>query len=301
MDLEDVLTRHFAPQAVAGASMPDLDPNAAERLLRILGVAAEDLGVDGAANLEVVRLALRLGMDEDALLAIAQAYGRAIGRIVDAESEIVRRTMREVDPAERADALDRFLHAARPLSDRLFSAVHAARLHRALSEALDPGLDEPEVPRRAIALVDYVRSTPFLRRAAPEETAAFVDRLYEVALAVTTDRRATAVKFAGDGVFFSGTDRDDVLLAAVLAVRALDEDGPLRARGGLAFGPVVRRAGDYFGFAVNFASRLTEAAEPGSVLADAGAVEQVPDDVECERRETGLRGLDGSFVCLSLR
>jgi adenylate cyclase len=246
--------------------------------------------------------ALASGIDEDTLLAVAQAYGRAIGRIVDAEAEIVRRRVREEPPERRGDALDEFLHASRPIAERLFLTVHGARLHTALTHALDEqGLAEPAVPRRAIALVDYVRSTPYLRTAPPEETAAFVDRLYDTALEVTSGRHAAAVKFAGDGVFFSGTDRDHVLLAAVDAVRALDGDGPLRARGGMAFGPIVRRAGDYFGFAVNFASRLTEAAEPGTVLVDAPALQRVPDGIECERREVDLRGLDGPFVCLALR
>jgi adenylate cyclase len=299
VDAGDVLTRHFAPHAPAP---PDIDAALVEHLLRLLGVGPEQLGLDARAGLSALAPALASGVDEDTLLAVAQAYGRAIGRIVDAEAEIVRRLVRDSPPERRADTLDRFLHASRPIAERLFLTVHAARLHAALADALDEqALAEPAVPARAIALVDYVRSTPYLRAAPPEETAAFVDRLYDTALEVTAGRRATAVKFAGDGVFFSGTDREHVLLSAVDAVRKLDGDGPLRARGGLAFGPVVRRAGDYFGFVVNFASRLTEAAEPGTVLADAPAIEAVPDGVECERHEVELRGLDGLFVCLALR
>jgi adenylate cyclase len=265
-------------------------------------VSSESLGLDPGAAADAFAFALGMGIDEDTLLAVAQAYGRAIGRIVDAETEIVRRRLRELQPERRAEALDRFLHGSRPLAERLFLLVHSARLHHSLEVALsDEGLAEPPVPRRAIALVDYMQSTPYLRRAAPEQTAAFVDRLYEVGLTVTERRNAFAVKFAGDGVFFSGPSREDVLLAVVEAVRALDTEAPLRARGGLAFGPVVRRAGDYFGYAVNLASRLTEAAEPGWVLADAAGVDAVPDGVECDRVEVELRGLDGTFVCLALR
>jgi adenylate cyclase len=300
MDAGEVLDRHFAPQSADPAT--EIDPEFVLRLLRLLGVVPEQLGFEVRNGMAALGAALATGVDEDTLLAVAQAYGRAIGRIVDAEAEIVRRLVREQPPERQADALDRFLHATRPIADRLFLTVHSARLHSALVDALDErGLAEPDVPARAIALVDYVRSTPYLRTAPPQETAQFVDRLYDTALEVTQGRHATAVKFAGDGVYFSGTDREDVLLAAVDAVRALDGDGPLRARGGLAFGPVVRRAGDYFGFAVNFASRLTEAAQPGSVLVDAPAIERVPDGIESERLEVDLRGLDGPFICLALR
>ena len=300
MELHDVLSRHFAPQSAQ--TPPEIDPELVVRLLHLLGVDASNLGLDARAGVSAIGSALASGVDEDTLMAVAQAYGRAIGRIVDAEAEIVRRRLRDLPPDRRADALDGFLHASRPIAERMFLTVHAARLHAALRLALDDeALFEPEVPARAIALVDYVRSTAYLRSAPPAETAAFVDRLYDTALDVTAGRRTAAVKFAGDGVFFSGTDREHVLMAAIDAVRTLDGEGPLRARGGLAFGPVVRRAGDYFGFAVNFASRLTEAAEPGTVLVDAPAIASLPDGVSCERREVELRGLDGPFVCLALR
>jgi adenylate cyclase len=39
-------------------------------------------------------------------------------------------------------------------------------------------------------------------------------------------------------------------------------------RGGMAHGPVLARAGDYYGPPVNLAARLTDHARPGSVLAD---------------------------------
>lgn len=300
MELGDVLGRHFAPQAMSGP--PEIDPALVAHLLRLLGVEADQLGLDARMGMSALASALASGVDEDTLLAVAQAYGRAIGRMVDAEAEIVRRLVRDSAPEDRADTLDQFLHASRPIAERLFLTVHGARLHAALRDALDEdALAEPAVPARAIALVDYVRSTPYLRAAPPAETAVFVDRLYDTALEVTAGRRATAVKFAGDGVFFSGTDREHVLLAGVEAVRKLDGDGPLRARGGLAFGPVVRRAGDYFGFAVNFASRLTEAAEAGTVLVDAPAIEAVPAGISWERHEVELRGLEGPFICLALR
>src|SRR4051794_22857680 len=135
MDLDEVLGRHFAPQARAGD--PDIDPALVDRLLRMLGVEAAQLGLDARTWLLALSGAIATGLDEDALLAVAQAYGRAIGRIVDAESEIVRRRIRDRPAEERAEALDTFLHGSRPIAERLFLTVHAARLHAALRQALD--------------------------------------------------------------------------------------------------------------------------------------------------------------------
>ncbi|HTY28569.1 MAG TPA: adenylate/guanylate cyclase domain-containing protein, partial [Mycobacterium sp.] len=56
-----------------------------------------------------------------------------------------------------------------------------------------------------------------------------------------------------------------------------DEDLP-QLRVGLAYGPAVSRAGDWFGSSVNLASRVTSAARPGSVLVAEAVYEQIGDD-----------------------
>jgi class 3 adenylate cyclase len=298
--LEDVLTRFFRAQSRPGdAAEPG--PADVEHVVRTLGLDPARLDDDERSALEATVLALGLRLDADTLLALAQAFGRSTGRMVDAETEIVRRRLRDVEPQDRAEALDVFLHAARPLADRLIATTHQLRLHQALQEALgEDGIGEAAVPQRSIALIDHVRSTPWLRHATAEETAAFVDRLHDCAHAVCTGRRVAAVKFMGDGVYLSGPSAADVLGAALDLVTTLD-DAPLRARAGLAHGPLLRRAGDYFGYAVNLASRLTEAAEPGTVLAVADAVPIMPEGVRADTKRVALRGLEGDFDVLALR
>jgi adenylate cyclase len=75
------------------------------------------------------------------------------------------------------------------------------------------------------------------------------------------------IKAIGDAVMFVSPDIA-ALLEAVLALidaAAADETLP-QLRVGVAYGPAVSRAGDWFGRPVNLASRLTSAARPGSVL-----------------------------------
>ena len=45
-------------------------------------------------------------------------------------------------------------------------------------------------------------------------------------------------------------------------------------RAGLAFGPTLSQSGDYYGRAVNLASRITGVARPGSVLVDEATKDQ---------------------------
>ena len=76
------------------------------------------------------------------------------------------------------------------------------------------------------------------------------------------------VKFMGDEVMFVSPD---VAAASQVARQLLDHVAGdpvlLRARAGVAAGPVISRDGDYFGTAVNLAARLIEQAEDGETLA----------------------------------
>ena len=71
------------------------------------------------------------------------------------------------------------------------------------------------------------------------------------------------------GVQYVGLTPDVVAASLALRDAAVAEDLPL-LRIGLSAGPVISRDGDYFGPVVNLASRLTELAEPGEVLAPIG-------------------------------
>jgi adenylate cyclase len=53
---------------------------------------------------------------------------------------------------------------------------------------------------------------------------------------------------------------------ALRLVDAFAEEELPSLRAGIAFGPAMVRAGDYFGNSVNLASRVTGVARPGSVL-----------------------------------
>jgi adenylate cyclase len=75
------------------------------------------------------------------------------------------------------------------------------------------------------------------------------------------------VKTIGDAAMFVSPDAPTVVAAALSLVEAVEGADLPALRAGLASGPVINRAGDWYGNAVNLASRVTGVARPGSVLA----------------------------------
>jgi adenylate cyclase len=296
--IADTLERHLA----SVAADPQAPPDEAERYLKAVGLDPGDPGMPARIMRRALEEARREGIGPGELFAIFQAYGRGIGRIAAAEAEIVRRRVRDERPEARAGALDELLSQSLPVSAMLLHAIHRARLWKELEDNLDDNaLDEPDTAERTIALVDIVSSTGFLAEAGPGETERMVDAIHEAGQGCTAGRGVTPVKYAGDGVFLLGRDAREVIATALDAVHLLDRALPLQVRAGLATGPVVRRAGDYFGLTVNITHRLVTAAPIGTVLAERSSVRELPESVVGEEMTKELRGIPGPTPCVALR
>ena len=217
------------------------------------------------------------GVAREAMPAVFQAYVRAVGRIVAAEARVLRDLVADVSPADRPQLLDETIEALLPLTTRGFDVLHRVLLLEALVETLAE-LDEPgdQGDPLAIAMVDLVGSTHHLKGAAPVDLEVLVDALFEAGQAATSHRAAHVLKYVGDGLFLSGRDVCEVADVALDVVDRLQEALPLRARGGLAWGPVTQRAGDVFGLPVNVAHIATKSARPGVLLATAEAAAFLP-------------------------
>jgi adenylate cyclase len=275
-DLDDVLDRHLGPD-----------------LSREAGVQRE---LDA-----MLGLARSAGIDPGLAPPVTQAYVRAVGRIVEAEAEAAREVIRGAPAEERAERVDHLLAAALPNARRAFEALHATLLRAALAEALSPGrLRDSNVAPGAIALVDLSGSTHHLATHPASTAEEMVDALFEAGQAATLERPVSAVKYVGDGFFLAGGDPRDVALAAFDALDHIDRTLPLGVRAGLAYGPLLRRAGDYFGLPVNLAQLLTKAAAPGTVLATEAAAGGLPEAMRGERRSLRVRGIDEPLEVVSV-
>ena len=75
-------------------------------------------------------------------------------------------------------------------------------------------------------------------------------------------------KTIGDAAMFVSRESGPLVDAALRLVEAAHEADLPATRAGIACGLTMFRAGDFYGHAVNLASRITGVARPGSVLCD---------------------------------
>jgi adenylate cyclase len=144
----------------------------------------------------------------------------------------------------------------------------------------------------AIAFADLVAFTALSERESLAATSAIAARLETLAsdAAVAPVR---LVKLIGDAAMFVSDDAAELVRALFAFKRSADaEDGFPPVRVGVAAGEVMARAGDVYGPAVNLASRLAAAGEPGTVLAAPDLAEALPDGIAARKRPpTGIRGV----------
>jgi len=102
------------------------------------------------------------------------------------------------------------------------------------------------------------------------------------------------VKTIGDAVMLTSVEPEPLLetgLALLDVADAEGEDFP-QLRSGVAIGAALSRAGDWFGRPVNLASRITQVARPGSLLAEREVRECAPDSYRWSYAgERHLRGI----------
>jgi adenylate cyclase len=121
--------------------------------------------------------------------------------------------------------------------------------------------------RLAVGFVDLVGFTPLSHRMGTRELSDFIGQFETRAFGVAVDHGGRIIKHIGDEVMFVAIDPVAACQLALALMVEFMGDG-IQPRGGLAYGDVVARQGDYYGEVVNLASRLADLAIPGEVLAD---------------------------------
>jgi adenylate cyclase len=88
------------------------------------------------------------------------------------------------------------------------------------------------------------------------------------------------VKTIGDAAMFVSNEAGAQVAAALSLVEAAEAAELPALRAGVACGPALLRTGDFYGHAVNLASRVTGIARPGSVLCTQEVRDAAPDDFD---------------------
>ena len=257
-----------------------IDIELLERIWRALGLAAADREVPVYTEQDLqaartVKLFLDAGIPAESLLEMTRVLGTNVSTVVDAVGDLVRHTLMRPGDTELDVALS-MSYAARELAPQLDEILsYVANLYRrdrtrhaviSAAELAAGGL--PGSRFTIVCFADLVGFTRLGEQVPADELGAVAGRLGEIA-ADLAEPPVTLVKTIGDAVMLVSPEADPLLGAALGLLERGEAEGQdfPELRAGLAAGEALRRAGDWYGQAVNLASRVTGRARRGSVLA----------------------------------
>lgn len=252
----------------------------------------------------VVKTFLDAGLGEEHVLAVARVLGQGLAQA----SEVMRQTVLDAvlrpgaTEVELGRAYAALVEQIAPMLGPMITNMLRVHLrHMVDTETISAAERQAGVlpGARDVAvlfadLVGFTRMGEELDPASLQEVAA---RLADLALGVT-EHPVRFVKSIGDAVMLVAPEAEALLHAGLALIDAAEAEGEEfpQLRVGIAFGPAVSRAGDWFGSPVNLASRVTAIARPGSLLVAESAhdVLRAADGIDWsyagERRVKGVRG-----------
>jgi adenylate cyclase len=295
--------RYTASQIV---ELSGIEPDLLVALRRAMGLPAPNPDEPGytQADLEATRMAetfRKAGITEQGMLDLTRTLGRGLSQAAETMRAQVLGVVLEPGLSEQELARRYAVATAQmaPMVGPLITNLLTLQLRQmaeseAVSAAERTGGRLPGTRDMTICFADLVGFTRLGETVVPARLSELSVRLEELA----TDALAPPVRLVktiGDAVMLSSPEPQALIERALGLVESADAEGEQfpQLRAGLAHGPALGRAGDWFGRPVNLASRITAIARPGSVLVDdtvhALAPEQFSFSYAGERRLHGLR------------
>lgn len=244
---------------------------------------------------------LDLGLDPDHMLAVVRVLAEGLSHATEemrtaALGAVLHPGVSELEIAQSTQAL---VAAILPLLGPMMEDILLLQLGHAMqNEAVNAserahGMPLPGTRMVGAAFADLVGFTRLGEELPPEDIEQLANRLAALARDVVV-APVRFIKTIGDAVMFVSPDPAALLevMLALLDAAAADETLP-RLRAGVAYGPAVSRAGDWFGRPVNLASRLTSVARPGAVLVSEPARQEVGHDERFRWSYAGVKRLKG--------
>jgi len=224
---------------------------------------------------------------EAATLRFTRVIGSSLSRIAEAAVSLfqvnIEGPLREAGGSERAIAEQNLraieaAHGVRSLLSDVFSAHLETAIRRLREARSDLVLG---TARLVVGFVDLVGFTGLSHRCSPREFVDIVERFEETAYDTVAARDGRVVKLIGDEVMFVVRDPAAACEVALTLFGRFASDPAVTPRGGLAWGDVLYRGGDYYGPTVNLAARVAQIAVPGELL--------VTTDVAAHARRDAVR------------
>lgn len=247
------------------------------RMRRVAGLpeVGEDERVFGDEDIETARatrLFLDAGLSQQTISDMTRVLGESMARVAATTTAVFTDDFLQAGDSED-DVAERFAGLAEQLTPALEPVIVAAfKAH--LREAIRRGVlssamrssgratDEQTI---AVCFADLVGFTRLGGQSDARELGTVAGRLAEAAGELASPP-VRLVKTIGDAAMLVSLEAAPLVDAALELVGAFDEQGLPPLRAGVAMGPAVQLTGDFYGHAVNLASRVTGIARPGSVL-----------------------------------
>ncbi len=273
------------------------------RIRRLLGLPEAEPGdrVFGEEEIKAAqstKMFLDVGLGETAIAEITRVLGEGMARLAaataaafvdaflkpgDSEDEVAQRFATVAE--QLIPGIDPVLVAA--YKQHLAEAVRRGMLSQAERESGEAGRAQDIT----VCFVDMVGFTHLGAQIDPQELGSLASRLAELANDVT-EAPVRLVKTIGDAAMFVSPESGPLVGVTLSLLEAIDAADMPSLRAGVASGPALQRAGDFYGHAVNLASRVTGVARPGAVLCTEEVRDAAPDEFDWSfARKHKLKGM----------
>ncbi|HEX3690607.1 MAG TPA: adenylate cyclase regulatory domain-containing protein [Solirubrobacteraceae bacterium] len=247
------------------------------RIRRQLGLPAPEpedrvFSDEDVAAASSMKLFLDAGFADERVDEITRVLGEGTGRLAATIAASFVDTFLEAGESEDEVAL-RFAELAEQLTPA-FAPILTAAFTAHLRDSVQRGVlglaeleagDVAGAQELAVCFADLVGFTRLGGQVELGELGTVAGRLATLAASFTRSP-VRLVKTIGDAAMFVSPDSAPLVEVALRLVDAFEAEDLPSLRAGIAFGPALQRAGDYYGNSVNLASRVTGVARPGSVL-----------------------------------
>ncbi len=231
--------------------------------------AFSDEDVDAAKSM---KLFLDAGFADERIDEITRVLGEGMSRLAATIAASFVETFLDAGETEDEVAL-RFAELAEQLTPA-FAPILVAAFTAHLRDSVQRGVlglaeletgDLTGAQDMAVCFADLVGFTRLGGQVEVGELSTVAGRLASLAASLTK-APVRLVKTIGDAAMLVSPEPAPLVEVALELVDAFAEEELPSLRAGIAFGPALLRAGDYYGNSVNLASRVTGVARPGSVL-----------------------------------
>jgi adenylate cyclase len=226
---------------------------------------------------------LQAGFSDEAVAEITRVLGEGMARLSAAIGQSFAQTF--LKPGQHEDEVAaEFASIAETMTAAFDPVLVAAFRAHILDSVRRAMLSQDELAAGQVAgewevAVCFADLVGFTRLGAELETQTLGDVVGTFAelAGKVADPPVRLVKTIGDAAMLVAREPGPMVQAALALAEAVEEADLPAVRAGIAWGPTIPRSGDFFGHAVNLASRVTGIARPGSVLCTKEVHDAAPD------------------------